>query len=115
MTRESAATLATRRLRAAADTAYASTVYGAALDDARFRRAPPSLDTAVQAARAYVDQTQLVYENARTDHQRALDAALDCRDAPVAHRIGLQAESSTMAVVAQRQQHTGLVVRPASV
>ncbi len=75
MTPESVDTLGTRRLRAAADKAYAAAVYGNAVQDATFRGAQPSLDGAVQAAAAYVTQTQLVYENARLDHERALDAA----------------------------------------
>ncbi len=75
MTHESVDTLGTRRLRAAADKAYASNVYGDAVADASFRGAQPDLDAAVRAAAAYVAQTQLVYENARLDHERALDAA----------------------------------------
>lgn len=75
MTHESVDTLGTRRLRAAADKAYASAVYGDAAADAAFRGAQPGLDAAVQAAAAYVAQTQLVYENARLDHERALDVA----------------------------------------
>ena len=75
MTHESVDTLGTRRLRAAADKAYASAVYGDAVKDATFRGAQPGLDSAVQAAAAYVAQTQLIYENARLDHERALDAA----------------------------------------
>jgi hypothetical protein len=75
MTRESVDTLATRRLRAAADRAYASRVYSAAVDDATFRGARPELDAAVLAAAAYAEQTRLVFESARIDHQRAVDAA----------------------------------------
>jgi hypothetical protein len=75
MTHESVDALGTRRLRAAADKAYASAVYGDAVADASFRGAQPGLDAAVRAAAAYVAQTQLVYENARLDHERALDAA----------------------------------------
>jgi len=67
--------LGTRRLRAAADMAYASAVYGDVLADAKFQSAHPHRDPAVQAAAAYVKQTRLVYDNARADHDRALDAA----------------------------------------
>ncbi len=79
MTRESADTPATRRLRAAADSAYASTVYDAAVDDASFRGARPELDPAVLAAAAYAEQTRLVFEGARIDHELALDAARPSR------------------------------------
>jgi hypothetical protein len=75
MTHESVDNLGTRRLRAAADKAYAAAVYGDAVADATFRGAQPGLDSAVRVAAAYVAQTQLVYENARLDHERALDAA----------------------------------------
>ena len=75
MTHESVDDLGTRRLRAAADKAHASAVYSNAVEDATFRGAHPSLDAAVRMAEAYVAQTQLVYENARLDHERALDAA----------------------------------------
>ena len=75
MTHESVDALGTRRLRAAADMAYASVVYGITVDDATFRGAHPGVDTAVQAAAAYVEQTRLVYESARADHERASDAA----------------------------------------
>jgi hypothetical protein len=75
MTRESVDALATRRLRAAADRAYASTVHSAAVDDATFRGVRPELDAAVLAAAAYAEQTRLVFESARIDHQRAVDAA----------------------------------------
>lgn len=75
MTRESVDTLATRRLRAAADNAYASAVHDAAVDDATFRDGLPDLDPAVRNAAAYLAQTRLVYESARIDHERALDAA----------------------------------------
>jgi hypothetical protein len=75
MTPESVDALGTRRLRAAADKAYASAVYGNAVADATFRGIRPDLDAAVLAAGAYVEQTQLVYASARLDHERALDAA----------------------------------------
>lgn len=71
----SAATLGTRRLRAAADMAYAAAVYGDALTDAKFHSPHAPRDPAVKAAAAYVKQTRLVYDNARADHERALDAA----------------------------------------
>jgi hypothetical protein len=75
MTRESVDALATRRLRAAADRAYASAVYSAAVDDATFRGARPEFDDAVLAAAAYAEQTRLVFESARIDHERAQDLA----------------------------------------
>jgi hypothetical protein len=75
MTHESVDDLGARRLRAAADMAYAASVYADAVADATFRGAQPGLDSAVRAAAAYVAQTQLVYGNARLDHERALDAA----------------------------------------
>jgi hypothetical protein len=78
MTRESVDALATRRLRAAADRAYASAVYSDAVDDATFRGVRPELDGAVLAAAAYAEQTRLVFESARSDHQHAVDAAA-CR------------------------------------
>ena len=67
--------LGTRRLRAAADMAYASALYGDALADAKFHGPHARRDPAVQAAAAYVKQTRLVYDDARADHEHALDAA----------------------------------------
>jgi hypothetical protein len=67
--------LGTQRLRAAADMACASAVYGDVLADATFQSANPRSAPAVQAAAAYVKQTRSAYDNARADHQRALDAA----------------------------------------
>jgi hypothetical protein len=75
MTHDSVDALGTRRLRAAADMAYASAVYGDAVENASFRGLYPSLDPDVQAAAAYAAQARLVYEAARADHERALDAA----------------------------------------
>jgi len=77
--------LGTRRLRAAADMAYASTVYGDVLADVRSQSAHPRRDPAVQAAAAYVKQTRLVYDNARTDHEHALDAAASDSLSAAAH------------------------------
>jgi len=67
--------LRTRRLRAAADMAYASTAYGDVLADATLQTAHPGHNPVVQAAAAYVKQTRFVYDNARADHERALHAA----------------------------------------
>jgi len=77
MTHDPVDTLGTRRLRAAADMAYASAVYGDAVDDATYQGALTDRDPAVQAAAAYVEQTRLVYEHAKLDHERALDAAAE--------------------------------------
>jgi hypothetical protein len=55
--------------------AYASAAYGDVLADATFQSAHPRRDPAVQAAAAYVKETRFVYDNSRTDHERALDAA----------------------------------------
>jgi hypothetical protein len=84
VTRESVDMLATRRLRAAADNSYASAVYDAAVDDATFRDGLPDLDPAVREAAAYLAQTRLVYESARTDHEHALDAAVSPELLPAA-------------------------------
>ena len=76
MSHESIDTLGTRRLRAAANKAYASAVCGDALADAKFRGVHPDRDPAVLQAAAYVEQTRLVYNGARFDHEYALDAAV---------------------------------------
>jgi hypothetical protein len=75
MSNESVDVLGTRRLRAAADMAYASAVYSIAVDDATFQGAHPDLDPAVRSAAAYATQTRLAYHSARADHERAMDAA----------------------------------------
>jgi hypothetical protein len=67
--------LGTRRLRAAADMAHASAVYGDVLAHARFQSAHPRRDPAVRAAATLVNQTRCVYDSARADHERALGAA----------------------------------------
>jgi hypothetical protein len=68
-------TLGRRRLRAAADMAYASARYGdAAMADAEFHGLRPHHGQALQAAAECVTQTRLVYDDARADHERALRA-----------------------------------------
>ena len=68
--------LAKRRLRAAADKAYASAVYYQALGRANAEGVPAARDAAVRAAAASLRQTQLGFEDARLDHEHALDAAV---------------------------------------
>jgi hypothetical protein len=76
MSNESVDVLGMRRLRAAADMAYASAVHSIAVDDATFQGAPHlDLDPAVLSAAAYATQTRLAYQSARADHERAMDAA----------------------------------------
>lgn len=68
--------LGKRRLRAAADLAYASAMYDAAEDAAAASGVRMSRDLTVSAARAYVKQARLIYEQAKLDHENALDAAI---------------------------------------
>ena len=75
MTHETLDVLATRRLRAAADKAHASSLYCVALDRAAIRGVDQHDDLAVKAAAAYVKQTRVSFEDARLDHERALAAA----------------------------------------
>jgi hypothetical protein len=75
MSNESVDVLGTRRLRAAADMAYASAVHSMAVDDATFQGAHPDRDPAVLSAAASATQTRVAYQSARADHERALDAA----------------------------------------
>ena len=76
MTSESIDALAKRRLRAAADKAYASAVYDQAVIRATALGVPGALDADVRSAASSLRQTRLGFEDARLDHERALEAAV---------------------------------------
>jgi hypothetical protein len=76
MTHESIDMLATRRLRAAADKAYASAVYYQAVNRATTQGVTAANDADVRSAAASLRQTLLGFEDARLDHEHALEAAV---------------------------------------
>jgi hypothetical protein len=76
MNQEALSALGSRRLRAAADQAYAWAVYSTALEAAVLRGVTdPDRDVAVRSAGQYYVQVHLQFEIARTEHEDALNAA----------------------------------------